>query len=116
MIKSSKCIKITMICTNIMILCVKIMIICVKIMIICINIIMIATLTIPANVVDGLVVHHEGTVGVLQCRVRGQYRVVWLHNCCRHLENTEMIDILGLEKGLHSRGRGDCVGLELRQT
>ena len=34
----------------------------------------------PADIVDGLVVDHEGTVGVLQSGVRGQDRVVRLNN------------------------------------
>ena len=34
----------------------------------------------PADVVDGLVVHHEGAVRVLQGRVRGQDGVVGLHH------------------------------------
>ena len=36
---------------------------------------------VPAtDVVDGLVVNHEGAVGVLERRVRRQDRVVWLHD------------------------------------
>ena len=38
-----------------------------------------------ADVVDGLVVHHEGTVGVLQGGVGGQHRVVGLHHGGRDL-------------------------------
>merc|ERR550534_2856909 len=34
----------------------------------------------PADVVDGLVVHHEGAVRVLQGGVGGQDRVIGLHN------------------------------------
>ena len=35
-----------------------------------------------ADVVDGLVVHHEGAVSVLQGGVGGQHRVVGLHHSC----------------------------------
>ena len=38
-----------------------------------------------ADVVDGLVVHHEGAVGVLQGGVGGQDCIVRLHHCCRNL-------------------------------
>ena len=38
-----------------------------------------------ADVVDGLVVHHEGAVGVLEGGVRRENRVVWLDNCSSHL-------------------------------
>ena len=38
-----------------------------------------------ADVVDGLVVHHEGAVGVLEGGVRAQGGVVRLHHRCRHL-------------------------------
>lgn len=38
-----------------------------------------------ADVVDGLVVHHKGTVRVLQCGVGGQHRVVRLNYCSGHL-------------------------------
>ena len=41
--------------------------------------------TAPANVVDGLVVHHESAVGVLECRVSGQDGVVWFNDGCGHL-------------------------------
>jgi hypothetical protein len=34
----------------------------------------------PADVVDGLIVDHEGAVGVLQGGVGGKNRVVGLHN------------------------------------
>ena len=37
----------------------------------------------PADVVDGLVVHHEGAVRVLQGIVRGQHRVVGLHTAAK---------------------------------
>jgi hypothetical protein len=33
-----------------------------------------------ADVVDGLIVHHEATVGMLEGSVRGQDGVVWLNN------------------------------------
>ena len=33
------------------------------------------------DIVDGLVVHHENTVRVLQCGVSGEDGVVWLHHC-----------------------------------
>jgi hypothetical protein len=33
-----------------------------------------------ADVVDGLIVHHEATVGMLEGSMRGQDRVVWLNN------------------------------------
>lgn len=49
-----------------------------------------------ADVVDRLVVHHEGAVRVLQGRVRGQDRVVRLHHRCRHLQR----------KQCHSKKRG----------
>ena len=39
----------------------------------------------PADVVDGLVVHHEGTVGVLEGGVGGEDGVVRLNHCSRHL-------------------------------
>ncbi len=39
------------------------------------------------DVVDGLVVYHEGAVGVLQRRVRRQDGVVGLHHSSRHLHN-----------------------------
>ena len=38
-----------------------------------------------ADVVDGLVVHHEGAVRVLQGGVGGQDGVVGLHHCRGHL-------------------------------
>lgn len=38
-----------------------------------------------ADVIDGLIVHHEGTVGVFQGGVGGQDRIVGLHYCCGHL-------------------------------
>ena len=38
-----------------------------------------------ADVVDGLVVHHEGTVGVLEGGVGGEDGVVRLNHCSRHL-------------------------------
>ena len=38
-----------------------------------------------ADVVDGLVVHHEGTVGVLEGGVGGQDGIVGLHHSCGHL-------------------------------
>eukprot|EP00955_Chlamydomonas_euryale_P116152 366399-Chlamydomonas_euryale.AAC.58 len=38
-----------------------------------------------ADVIDGLIVEHERNIGVLQQRVRGQHRVVRLHDSCRHL-------------------------------
>ena len=38
-----------------------------------------------ADVVDGLVVDHEGAVGVLQGGVGGQDGVVGLHHCCGYL-------------------------------
>ena len=33
-----------------------------------------------ADIVDGFIVHHEGTVGVLKCGVSGQNRVVRFNN------------------------------------
>ena len=41
----------------------------------------------PANVVDGLIVHHEGAVRVLQRGVGGQNGVVRLHHGRRHLQS-----------------------------
>ena len=38
-----------------------------------------------ADVVDGLVVHHECTVGVLESGVGGEDGVVGLNHCSRHL-------------------------------
>ena len=38
-----------------------------------------------ADVIDGLIVHHEGTVRVLQGGVGGQDGVVRLHHCSGHL-------------------------------
>merc|ERR1712166_845350 len=38
-----------------------------------------------ADVVDGLVVQHDGHISVLEERVGGEYGVVWLNNCCGHL-------------------------------
>ena len=38
-----------------------------------------------ADIVDGLVVDHEGTVRVLKSGVSGQNRVVWLDNRSRNL-------------------------------
>jgi hypothetical protein len=36
---------------------------------------------VPAtDVIDGLVVHHEATVGMLEGSMRSQDRVVWLNN------------------------------------
>ena len=40
---------------------------------------------LPANIVDGLVVDHEGAVGMFQSGVGGQYRVVRLNDGSRHL-------------------------------
>ena len=40
-----------------------------------------------ADIVDSLVVDHEGTVGVLESGVGGQDRVVWLHHCGGHLRS-----------------------------
>ncbi|PWA31214.1 hypothetical protein CCH79_00002912, partial [Gambusia affinis] len=37
------------------------------------------------HIIDGLIVHHESTVGVLQCGVGSQDGVVRLHYCCRNL-------------------------------
>ena len=37
------------------------------------------------DVVDGLVVHHEGAVSVLKGGVGGQDCIVRLHHCCRNL-------------------------------
>jgi hypothetical protein len=39
------------------------------------------------DVVDGFIVNHEGTVGVLQGSMGGQDRVVWLNNCSGNLKN-----------------------------
>ena len=39
-----------------------------------------------AEVVQGFIVHNEGAVGVLQRVVRGEHRVVRLHNGSRHLQ------------------------------
>ncbi len=47
-----------------------------------------------ADVEDGLVVHHEGAVRVLQGRVRRQNGIVGLHNGCRHLKYDEKVDII----------------------
>uniref|UniRef100_A0A0E9XNY8 Uncharacterized protein n=1 Tax=Anguilla anguilla TaxID=7936 RepID=A0A0E9XNY8_ANGAN len=38
-----------------------------------------------ADVIDGLIVHHESAVGVLQGGVGGQDGVVGLHHSCGHL-------------------------------
>merc|ERR1719153_2167665 len=38
-----------------------------------------------ADVVDGLVIHHEGTVRVFQCGVSHQSGVIWLHHSSGHL-------------------------------
>ena len=38
-----------------------------------------------ADVIDGLIVNHKGTVRVLQGGVGGQDGVVGLHHCCGHL-------------------------------
>ena len=35
-----------------------------------------------ADVIDGLVVHHESTIRVFQCGVSGQNGVVGFHDCC----------------------------------
>jgi len=46
-----------------------------------------------ANVVNCLVVYHEGTIGVLERGVRGEDRIVWLHDTRRDLRcwvNTEL--------------------------
>ena len=40
-----------------------------------------------ADVVDSLVVDHEGTVGMLKSGVGGQDRVVRLNDCSGHLKN-----------------------------
>ena len=47
-----------------------------------------------ANVIDGFIVNHKGTVRVLQCGVSGQDRVVRLDNRCRDLR----YDKLGLRR------------------
>jgi hypothetical protein len=47
-----------------------------------------------ADVEDGLVVHHEGAVRVLQGRVRRQDGVVWLHHGRRHLKYDEKVDMI----------------------
>ena len=47
-----------------------------------------------ADVVDGLVVDHEGAVGVLQGGVRGQDGVVGLDHCSRHLVDKHQVNIL----------------------
>ena len=41
----------------------------------------------PADVVDGLIVHHEGAVGVLQGGVGGEDGVVGLHHSSGHLRS-----------------------------
>ena len=51
----------------------------------------------PADVVDRLVVYHEGAVGVLQGGVGGEDGVVGLHNSCSHL------CITGIRNGLKSQ-------------
>ncbi|RUS71735.1 hypothetical protein EGW08_020500, partial [Elysia chlorotica] len=74
----------------------------------------------PADVVDGLVVHHEGTVRVLQGRVSRQDRVVRLDHSSGHLGEDGSRIILyictlkGVAVGMHSKGRGsgDCKGHE----
>ncbi len=40
-----------------------------------------------ADVIDGFIVHHKGTVRVLQGGVGGQDGVVGLHHCCGHLRS-----------------------------
>ena len=42
----------------------------------------------PADIIDGLIVHHEGTVRVLQGCVRSQDRVVGFHNSCCYLDRS----------------------------
>ena len=42
----------------------------------------------PADVVDGLIVHHEGAVRVLQGGVGRQDGVVGLHNSSGHLNTS----------------------------
>ena len=39
-----------------------------------------------AQVVDGLIVHEESTVAVLEGGVSVQHSIVRLHNCCGHLK------------------------------
>ena len=46
-----------------------------------------------ADVIDGFIVYHEGTVGVLKGGMGGKDRVVGLNNCCRDLKR------IGLSKG-----------------
>lgn len=63
-----------------------------------------------ANVVNGLVVDHEGAVGVLESCVRGENRVVWLNNRSGDLRggiNTELeLALLSIVNGqtLHQQG------------
>ena len=47
-----------------------------------------------ADVVDGLVVDHEGAVRVLECGVRRQDRVVRLHHCGRDLQREDRMNII----------------------
>jgi hypothetical protein len=45
----------------------------------------------PADVIDCLIINHEGTVGVLQCGVSTESGVVGLNNCCGNLEQKSII-------------------------
>ena len=69
-----------------------------------------------ANVKDGLIVHHEGAVRVLQGGVGGQDGVVGLHHSCGHLGGRVHRELqLGLlpvvhRQTLHQQGRETRAG------
>ena len=80
-----------------------------------------------ADIVDSLVIHHERTVGVLQHSMRGQNRVVRLHNSRRHLRGGEDAELkLGLltvvhgqtlhEEGTETGTRTTTEGVEHHET
>ena len=63
-----------------------------------------------ADVIDSLVVHHEGTVGVLQGGMGGQDGVIGLYHSCGHLwswvDGKLQLGFLAIvdRKSLHQQG------------
>merc|ERR1719381_174803 len=80
-----------------------------------------------ADVIDGLIVHHEGTVGVLQSGVGGQDGVVGLDHCscnlgCR-VDGELKLALLAVvhrqplhEKGGKSRSSAAAEGMEEKES
>merc|ERR1719381_189856 len=80
-----------------------------------------------ADVIDGLVVHHEGTVGVLQSGVGGQDGVVGLDHCSGNLgcrvDGELKLALLAIvhgqplhEKGGKSRSSAAAEGMEEKES